>query len=115
MLADAVALLALLDELADRRQLALTLAQRVALRRPDEEEVPAARPVLHSLPVHTWKEYGNVELKPCAEVLLTLKAAETMIGLGLMPLLSMKGSDRVRVGAFQSIAKPPAPLEGRWR
>ncbi|MFN0103509.1 MAG: type VI secretion system contractile sheath domain-containing protein [Bryobacteraceae bacterium] len=70
---------------------------------------------IHSLPVHTWKEYGNPELKPCAEVLLTLTAAETMIGLGLMPMLSMKGSDRVRVGAFQSIAKPPAPLEGRWR
>ena len=43
--------------------------------------------------------------------MLTLKAAETMIGLGLMPLLSMKGSDRVRIGAFQSIAKPPAPLQ----
>lgn len=67
------------------------------------------------LPVHTWKEYGNVELKPCAEVLLTLKAAETMIALGLMPMLTMKGSDQVRVGVFQSIAKPPAPLEGRWR
>ncbi len=67
-----------------------------------------------SLPVHTWKEYGNVELKPCAEVLLTLKAAETLIAMGLMPMLTMKGSDRVRVGVFQSIAKPAAPLEGRW-
>jgi len=67
-----------------------------------------------SLPVHTWKEYGNVELKPCAEVLLTLEAAETMIGLGLMPMLTMKGSDRVRVGIFQSIAKPSTPLQGRW-
>lgn len=66
------------------------------------------------LPVHTWKEYGNVELKPCAEVLLTLKAAETMIALGFMPMLSMKGSDQVRVGVFQSIAKPNSPLEGRW-
>jgi len=70
---------------------------------------------IHSLPVHNWKEYGNVEIKPCAEVLLTLKAAETMIALGLMPMLSMKGSDQVRIGAFQSIAKPPSPLEGRWR
>ena len=70
---------------------------------------------IHSLPVHNWKEYGTVEIKPCAEVLLTLKAAETMIGLGLMPMLSMKGSDQVRVGVFQSIAKPGAPLEGRWR
>jgi hypothetical protein len=38
-----------------------------------------------------------------------------MIALGLMPMLSMKGSDAVRVGMFQSIAKPNAPLEGRWR
>jgi len=76
---------------------------------------PGQFQTIHSLPVHTWKEYGNVELKPCAEVLLTLKAAETMIALGLMPMLSMKGSDQVRIGAFQSIAKPPSPLEGRWR
>ncbi|MBI2685066.1 MAG: type VI secretion system contractile sheath large subunit [Acidobacteria bacterium] len=69
---------------------------------------------IRRLPVHTWKEYGNPELKPCAEVLLTLKAAETMISLGLMPMLSMKGSDHVRVGIFQSIAKPSTPLEGRW-
>jgi hypothetical protein len=38
-----------------------------------------------------------------------------MIGQGLMPVLSMKGSDEVRVGMFQSIAKPQSPLEGRWR
>ena len=69
---------------------------------------------IHGVPVHTWKEYGNVELKPCAEVLLTLNAAETMISLGLMPLLTMKGTDRVRIGMFQSIAKPSTPLEGRW-
>jgi len=70
---------------------------------------------VRSLPAHTWMEYGNPELKPCAEVLFTLKAAETMIGQGLMPVLSMKGSDEVRVGMFQSIAKPQSPLEGRWR
>lgn len=70
---------------------------------------------IHSLPVHTWTEYGNVELKPCAEVLLTLKAAEAMIALGLMPMLTMKGSDQVRIGTFQSIANPNSPLEGRWR
>jgi len=69
---------------------------------------------IHRLPVHTWTEYGNVELKPCAEVLFTLKAAEHLIALGLMPLLSMKGSDHVRIGMFQSIAKPNAPLQGRW-
>jgi type VI secretion system protein ImpC len=69
---------------------------------------------VRSLPTHVWYEYGNPELKPCAEVLLTLKAAETMIGQGLMPLLTMKGTDEIRVGMFQSIAKPSTPLEGRW-
>jgi len=69
---------------------------------------------VRGLPTHVWYEYGNPELKPGAEVLLTLKAAETMIEQGLMPLLSMKGSGEVRVGMFQSIAKPSTPLEGRW-
>lgn len=75
---------------------------------------PGEFQTIHNVPLHTWKEYGNPELKPCAEVLLTLSAAETMIAMGLMPLLTMKGTADVRIGMFQSIAKPAAPLEGRW-
>jgi type VI secretion system protein ImpC len=70
---------------------------------------------IDNLPLHSFVEYGSPEVKPCAEVLLTLQAAERMIGHGLMPLLTMKGTDTVRVGMFQSIADPPSPLEGRWR
>jgi type VI secretion system protein ImpC len=70
---------------------------------------------IESMPLHTFLEYGSSEVKPCAEVLLTLKAAEGMIAEGLIPLLTMKGTDTVRVGMFQSIADPPLPLEGRWR
>jgi hypothetical protein len=65
--------------------------------------------------LHAYVDCGSPEVKPCAEVLLTLQAAERMIAQGLMPLLTMKGTDTVRVGMFQSIADPPAPLEGRWR
>jgi hypothetical protein len=31
-----------------------------------------------------------------------------------MPLVSIKGTDRVRVLRFQSVASPLAPLAGRW-
>jgi type VI secretion system protein ImpC len=70
---------------------------------------------IDGLPLHAYVDCGSPEVKPCAEVLLTLQAAERMIAQGLMPLLTMKGTDTVRVGMFQSIADPPAPLEGRWR
>ena len=31
-----------------------------------------------------------------------------------MPLLWLKGTDTARLGIFQSIAEPAAPLAGRW-
>jgi len=31
-----------------------------------------------------------------------------------MPLISIKGSDRVRLARFQSIADPATALAGRW-
>jgi type VI secretion system protein ImpC len=70
---------------------------------------------IEGLPAHVYKKDGESELKPCAEVLLTEGSAEMLLELGLMPLLSMKGSDRVRLARFQSIAEPAAPLSGRWR
>jgi type VI secretion system protein ImpC len=69
---------------------------------------------IEGLPAHVYRKDGEAELKPCAEVLLTESAAEILLEQGLMPLLSMKGSDCVRLGRFQSIAEPPAPLAGRW-
>jgi type VI secretion system protein ImpC len=69
---------------------------------------------IDGLPLHAYLEYGTPEVKPCAEVLLTLQAAERMIAQGLMPLLTMKVTDTVRIGMFQSIVDPPAALAGRW-
>jgi type VI secretion system protein ImpC len=70
---------------------------------------------IDGLPAHVYKKDGESELKPCAEVLLTEGSVEILLEQGFMPLISMKGSDRVRVGRFQSIAEPAAPLGGRWR
>jgi type VI secretion system protein ImpC len=69
---------------------------------------------IEGLPAHTYKEDGEMQLKPCAEVLLTDEAAEMLLDRGFMPLESMKNSDRVRVVRFQSVAEPPAALAGRW-
>jgi type VI secretion system protein ImpC len=69
---------------------------------------------LSGLPMHWWREDGEYRLKPCAEVLFTQEAAERLIALGLMPLLSLRDTDTAMIGMFQSIADPATPLEGRW-
>jgi type VI secretion system protein ImpC len=69
---------------------------------------------IDGLPAHVFKQDGESQLKPCAEVLLTDEAAEMLLDSGFMPLLSMKNADRVRLLRFQSVADPPAALAGRW-
>ena len=57
---------------------------------------------------------GQTSSKPCAEVVLTVRAYGRLVDAGLMPLLSFKDQDLVRLPTFQSIASPSAPLAGRW-
>jgi len=66
------------------------------------------------LPVHVYVTDGESQVKPCAEVLLTEDAVERMVEAGVMPLVSFKGREVVRVGRFQSIAEPLRGLAGRW-
>jgi len=75
---------------------------------------PGAVQEIDGLPAHTYRKDGEMQLKPCAEVLLTEDAAETLLDHGFMPLASIKGTDRVRLVRFQSVAEPSAPLAGRW-
>ncbi|HYT92251.1 MAG TPA: type VI secretion system contractile sheath large subunit [Gemmataceae bacterium] len=67
------------------------------------------------LPAHVWNEDGESHLKPCAEVVLSERAYERILDAGVMPLLSVQGSDRVHLARFQSLAEPLAPLAGRWQ
>jgi type VI secretion system protein ImpC len=69
---------------------------------------------INGLPAHVFRADGEPQLKPCAEVLLIEDAAESILDDGLMLLLSIKGSDSVRLLRFESIAEPTAPLAGRW-
>jgi type VI secretion system protein ImpC len=70
---------------------------------------------LTGLPMHVYKSDGETHITPCAETYLTERAMENLIGKGIVPLLSIKGRDAVRVARFQSIAEPSAPLAGRWQ
>ena len=66
------------------------------------------------LPAHVYKVNGETELKPCAEVLMTEDSTLHLLDRGFMPLVSIKGSDRVKLARFQSIAAPLAGLAGPW-
>lgn len=69
---------------------------------------------IEGLPLHIYQEQGEAKVKPCAEVVLTEHAAEIMLDMGLMPLLSFKNRDVIRPARFQSLADPVTPLSGRW-
>lgn len=75
---------------------------------------PGSVSQLENLPLHTYKVDGESLSKPCAEVLLTEEAVERILDQGLIPLVSYRGRDWVRVARFQSVADPPRPLRGRW-
>lgn len=79
---------------------------------------PGSQSQIENLPLHSFRTDGEVQSKPCAEVLLTEEAVERILDRGLIPLVSYKGRDSVRVARFQSIAEPQRSLLGRreaWR
>jgi type VI secretion system protein ImpC len=69
---------------------------------------------LEDLPVHMYKQDGETVYQPCSEVLMTQNAAELLMEYGLMPLVSYKNTDRVKLARVQSIADPVTGLKGRW-
>jgi type VI secretion system protein ImpC len=69
---------------------------------------------LEDLPAHVHDDGGEKRLQPCAEAALADRAAETILAAGLMPLLSRKDRNAVRLMRFQSIAHPAQALSGSW-
>ncbi len=69
---------------------------------------------VEGLPTHIYTEDGHTVTKPCGEIAMTHEACDTLIEQGLMPLVSFKDTDRVKIGGFQSIAYPSKDLNGRW-
>jgi len=69
---------------------------------------------LRGFPVHVYRDNGDSEMKPCAELWLTESEVEQLLDEGFMPLISIRGSDSIRVARIQSIAPDAKPLAGRW-
>jgi type VI secretion system protein ImpC len=65
---------------------------------------------LNRIPVHNFKEDGEWKMTPCAEVWLTGSQVQALIDLGLMPLISFRDSDRVRLAGFRAINSAALPL-----
>jgi type VI secretion system ImpC/EvpB family protein len=62
------------------------------------------------LPFYLVRADGEVTAKPCAEAVLSARAADRLLGRGVMPVQSVKDGDAVRLGRMQSIAEPLAAL-----
>jgi hypothetical protein len=75
---------------------------------------PGSAQEISGLPFALVEEDGEKRAVPCAEALFTVRAMQAVAEKGLMPLLTMKGTDVVRLAIFQSIAEPHADLAGRW-
>ena len=69
---------------------------------------------LDRLPIHVYDDDGDSTVKAPAEAFLTMRAGELMVERGLIPLLSVKNSDSVRVLSIVSIDQRGSRLAGRW-
>lgn len=75
---------------------------------------PETAAEIPGLPSHVFKEGLETRVTPPSEVVLTVRAAERILEAGLVPVLSLKGSESVRVARLQPIASPLRALQGRW-
>lgn len=69
---------------------------------------------VEGLPLHVFKRDGQTVYQSCAEVQLSQSAAEKLTEYGIMPVVSFKNMDVVRLVRFQSVSDPVFVLKGRW-
>lgn len=67
-----------------------------------------------NLPLHVYQSDGETHTKPCAEVLLTDRAAGRLQQAGLLPVRSISARDAVVIAEFCSAAATPTPVRGPW-
>lgn len=67
------------------------------------------------LPTYVFRDAdGDKCVQPCAEVLLTDRAAGAILGGSLTALMSVRGRNVIRIRGVAAIADPPAALAGPW-
>jgi len=67
-----------------------------------------------NLPVHYYKDAGETQAKPVAEILLTEKGGEIFSQQGLIPVWSVRDADIIRSSDYRSLAIDGKTLRGRW-
>jgi type VI secretion system protein ImpC len=86
-----------------------------AFSESDWEMRPGSIKDIEGLPIHVYQDdSGETVTKPCAEVLFTEETVDMLLERGLMPLISFKNQDHVRLARFQSLTSRPTSLMGRW-
>jgi type VI secretion system ImpC/EvpB family protein len=60
---------------------------------------------VNELPVHQYTAHGQRQIKPCAEAWLSDRAGEAILEQGLIPILSIKNRDAVKIPRLQSITR----------
>ncbi len=58
---------------------------------------------LEGVPLHTYEQKGELQMTPCSEIWMTETQVLSLIDLGMMPLVSFRDSDRVRLAGFRAI------------
>ncbi len=67
------------------------------------------------LPAHIYRDAdGDRQVKPCAEVCLTDRAAQAIQDRGLTAMLSVQGQNVIRIRGIAAVAEPVAALAGPW-
>jgi type VI secretion system protein ImpC len=69
---------------------------------------------IDNLPMHVYREDDELQSKPCAEIFMTERDAETLLEAGFMPVASLKHEPAAIVVRYQSIAEPAAALAGLY-
>jgi type VI secretion system protein ImpC len=85
-----------------------------AFERDGWRMIPGAVRDIEGLPLHVYYEQGESVAKPCAELLLHETDIEDLLDAGIMPLASIRDTNRVRLVRFQSVAEPARALAGPW-
>lgn len=66
---------------------------------------------ISGLPVVIVDEDGDQLAQPCGEIIVGQREAEALGALGIMPLLSIRGRDAIRLAGFRTLALPSIPQE----
>jgi type VI secretion system protein ImpC len=58
---------------------------------------------LEGVPIHAYRQEGEWQMTPCSEIWMTETQVLSLIDLGMMPLVSFRDSERVRLAGFRAI------------